>query len=148
MQTVDGKIFAIMTVNNSPILTLCSSSSKDWRTRWWEQATSIQNIANHTLLMRPLWYVAIMSSWCWHRFLTHVKEGDSCEGNVADLEETKRYTESESADGICLMDQRNMLWRCWFSRSGARPMESCRWSQRRRRGSGLYENLDDSVVMF
>jgi len=46
------------------------------------------------------------------------------------------------------MDQGNMLWRCWFVRSGARPMESCRWSRGRRRGSGLYENLDDSIVIF
>ena len=46
------------------------------------------------------------------------------------------------------MDQKNMLRRCWFVRSDARPMESCRWSQGRRRESGLYENLDDSVVVF
>ena len=46
------------------------------------------------------------------------------------------------------MDQENILRRCWLVRSGARPMESCRWSQERRRESGLYENLDDSVVIF
>ena len=32
-------------------------------------------------------------------FLTRVKEADSCEGKMADLEETKKYTELESADG-------------------------------------------------
>ena len=32
-------------------------------------------------------------------FLTRVKEGDFCEGKVADLEETKRCTGLESADG-------------------------------------------------
>ena len=53
------------------------------------------------------------------------------------LEEIKRYTGLESADGVRPMDQENMLWRCWFVRSGARPMESCRWSRGRRRGSGL-----------
>ena len=36
---------------------------------------------------------------CWHRFLKRVKEGDFCEGKVADLEETKRCTVLESADG-------------------------------------------------
>ena len=85
---------------------------------------------------------------CWHRFLTRVKEGDFGEGKVTDLEETKRCTVLESADGVRPMDQRSMPWRCWFVRSGARPMESCRRSQGGRRGSGLYENLDDSVVIF
>ena len=33
-------------------------------------------------------------------FLTRVKEGDFCEGKVADLEETKRCTGLESADGV------------------------------------------------
>ena len=33
-------------------------------------------------------------------FLTRVKEGDFCEGKVADLEETKRCTVLESADGV------------------------------------------------
>ena len=87
-------------------------------------------------------------SGCWHRFLTRVKEGDFYEGKVADSKETKRCTELESADGSPPMGQRNMLRRCWFVCSGARPMESCRWSQERRRGSWLYENLDDSVVIF
>ena len=32
-------------------------------------------------------------------FLTRVKEADSCEEKMADLEETKRYTGLESADG-------------------------------------------------
>ena len=32
-------------------------------------------------------------------FLTRVKECDFCEGKVADLEETKRCTGLESADG-------------------------------------------------
>ena len=50
--------------------------------------------------------------------------------------------------GVRPMNQKNMLWRCWFVCSGARPMESCRWSQGSRRGSRLYENLDDSVVVF
>ena len=45
-------------------------------------------------------------------FLTRVKEGDFCEGKVADLEETKRCTVLESADGVCPMDQKNMLRRC------------------------------------
>ena len=49
-----------------------------------------------------------------------------CEEKVADLEETKRCTVLESADGVCPMGQKNILWRCWFIRSGARPMESCR----------------------
>ena len=85
---------------------------------------------------------------CWHRFLTRVMEGDFDKKKVADLKETKRWTGLESADRACPMDQKNMLWRCWFARSGARPMESCRWSQGMRRGSGLCENLDDSVVIF
>ena len=85
---------------------------------------------------------------CWHHFLTRVKEGDFCEEKVADLEETKRCTVLESVDGVRPMDQRNMLWRCWFVRSGVRSMDSCRWSQERRRGPRLYENLDDSVVIF
>ena len=42
-------------------------------------------------------------------FLTRVKEGDFCEGKVADLKETKRCTGLESADGVCPMEQRNML---------------------------------------
>ena len=46
---------------------------------------------------------------CLHHFLTRVKEGDFCEGKVADLEETKRYTGSELAEGACPMGQRNML---------------------------------------
>jgi len=54
----------------------------------------------------------------------------------------------ELADGACLMGQRNILWKCWFARSGARPMENFRWSQGRRRGPRLYENLDESVVIF
>ena len=41
-------------------------------------------------------------------FLTRVKEGDFCEEKVADLEETKRCTVLESADGVRPMDQRNM----------------------------------------
>ena len=44
----------------------------------------------------------LLRNWggmCWHRFLTRFKEGDSCEGKMADLEETKRYTGLESADG-------------------------------------------------
>ena len=45
-------------------------------------------------------------------FLTRVKEGDFCEGKVADLEETKRRTVLESADGACPMGQKNMLRRC------------------------------------
>ena len=84
---------------------------------------------------------------CWHRFLTRVMEGDFDKKKVADLKETKRWTGLESADRACPMDQKNMLWRCWFARSGARPMERCRWSQGRRRGHGLYKNLDDSVVI-
>jgi hypothetical protein len=35
---------------------------------------------------------------CSHCFLTCVKEADSCEEKMADLEETKRYTGLESAD--------------------------------------------------
>ena len=50
--------------------------------------------------------------------------------------------------GVRSLNQRNMLRRCWSTRSGSRPMESCRWSQGRRRASGFYENLDDSVVIF
>ena len=46
---------------------------------------------------------------CWHRFLTRVKEGDFCEEEVADLEETKGCIVLESADEVCLMDQGNML---------------------------------------
>ena len=42
-------------------------------------------------------------------FLTRVKEGDFCEGKVADLEETKRCTGLESADGVHPMCQRNMF---------------------------------------
>ena len=42
-------------------------------------------------------------------FLTRVKEGDFCEGKVADLEETKRCTGLESTDGVRPMGQRNML---------------------------------------
>ena len=45
-------------------------------------------------------------------FLTRVKEGDFCEGKVADLEETKRCTGLESADGVRPMGQRNILRRC------------------------------------
>ena len=93
----------------------------------------------------------LLRNWggmCWHRFLTRFKEGDSCEGKVADLEETKRCTGLESTDRVRLIDQGNMLWRCWFTRICAQPMESCRWSQGTRRGSGLYENLDDSVVVL
>ena len=81
-------------------------------------------------------------------FLTCFKKGDFCEGKVADLEKTKKCTGLESADGIHPMDQRNMPWRCWFVRSGARPMESCRWNRGRRRGPRLYKNLDDSVIIF
>jgi len=36
---------------------------------------------------------------CSHRFLTRIKEDDFCEEKVADLIETKRCTELESADG-------------------------------------------------
>ena len=46
---------------------------------------------------------------CCHRFLTRVKEGDFCEGKVADLEETKRCTGLESADGVRPIGQKNML---------------------------------------
>ena len=42
-------------------------------------------------------------------FMIRVKEGDFCEGKMADLEETKRCTGLESADGVRLMGQRNML---------------------------------------
>ena len=45
-------------------------------------------------------------------FLTRVKEGDFCEGKVADLEEKKGCTGLESADGVRPMDQGNMLRRC------------------------------------
>ena len=38
-------------------------------------------------------------------FLTRVNEGDFCEGKVADLEEAKRCTGLESADGVRSMDQ-------------------------------------------
>ena len=41
-------------------------------------------------------------------FLTRVKEGDFCEEDVADLEETKSCTVLESAYGVRPMDQRNM----------------------------------------
>jgi len=41
---------------------------------------------------------------------------------VADLEENKRCTELESADGVRPMDQGNMLRRCWSASSGAWPM--------------------------
>ena len=60
---------------------------------------------------------------CWHRFLARVKEGNFCEGDVADLEETRRWTGSESADGVRPMDQGNMLRRCWSASSGAWPMK-------------------------
>ena len=46
------------------------------------------------------------------------------------------------------MGQEDILRRYWSANSAARPMNSCRWSQERRRGSELYENLDDSVVVF
>ena len=36
---------------------------------------------------------------CWHHFLTRVKEGDFCEEKMANLEEIKRCTVLESADG-------------------------------------------------
>ena len=104
------------------------------------------NKASMPLYSYPKLHISV--GVCWHHFLTHVKEGDSCEGKVADLEETKRCTELKSANGIRPMDQRNMLWRCRFARSGARPMESCRWSQGRRRGFRFYEDLDDSVIVF
>ena len=45
-------------------------------------------------------------------FLTRVKKADSCEEKMADLEETKRYTGLESADGARPMGQRNILRRC------------------------------------
>ena len=38
--------------------------------------------------------------------MTRVKEGDFYEGKVADLKETKRCTELESADGVRPMGQR------------------------------------------
>ena len=41
--------------------------------------------------------------------MTRVKEGDFCEGKVADLEETKRCIGLESADGSRPMGQKNML---------------------------------------
>ena len=40
--------------------------------------------------------------------MTCVKEGDFYEEKVADLEETKRCTVLESADGVRPMDQENM----------------------------------------
>ena len=69
-------------------------------------------------------YNCTSATLCWHRFLTRVKEGDSCEGKVADLEETKRCTGLESADGVHPMGQKNKLWRCWSASSGIRPMKS------------------------
>ena len=96
-----------------------------------------------------IWYkIAINKTTCWHRFLTRIKGGDFYEEKVTDLEEIKRCTVLESADGVRPMGQKNMLWKYWSASSGIRPMESCRWSQRRKRGSGLYENLDDSIVVF
>ena len=44
--------------------------------------------------------------------MTRVKEGDSCEGKMTDLEETKKYTGLESADGARPMGQRNILRIC------------------------------------
>ena len=41
--------------------------------------------------------------------MTRVQEGDFCEEEVADLEETKSCTVLESADGVCPMGQKNML---------------------------------------
>ena len=49
---------------------------------------------------------------------------------------------------VCPMGQENILRSCWSASSGIRPMKSYRWSQGRRRGSGLYKNRDDSVVVF
>ena len=56
-------------------------------------------------------YMQCKISWLQHVvtiFLTRVKEGDFCEEKVADLEETKRCTVLESADGVRPMDQGNM----------------------------------------
>ena len=49
-----------------------------------------------------------LGGMCWHRFLTRIKEGDFCEEKMTDLEEIKRCTVLESADGVRSMDQRNM----------------------------------------
>ena len=58
-------------------------------------------------------------------FLTRVKEGDFGEEKVTDLEETKRCTVLESADGVRPMDQRNMLiCPLWCSADGELPMKS------------------------
>ena len=79
--------------------------------------------------------------------MTRVKKGDFCEGKVADLEETKRCTGLESADGSPSDEPgeysaKMLISPLWYSADEELPMKS------RRRGSGLYENLDDSVVIF
>ena len=79
--------------------------------------------------------------------MTRVKKGDFCEEKVADLEETKRCTGLESADGSPSngpgeYSAKMLISPLWYSADEEVPMKL------RRRGSGLYENLDDSVVIF
>ena len=58
----------------------------------------------------PLWPTALATFIASRtQLLTRVKEVDFCEGKVADLEETKRFTGLESADGVRPVGQRNML---------------------------------------
>jgi len=83
---------------------------------------------------------------CWHCFLTRDKEGDFCEGNVADLKESKRCIGSGSADWVQPMGQRNIPWRCWSAWWWAD--EELPMNHKRKRKSEFSEDLDDSVVIF
>ena len=61
--------------------------------------------------------------------MTRVKEGDFCEGKVADLEETKRCTGLESADGSPSdgpgeNSAKMLISPLWYSADGELPMKS------------------------
>ena len=76
-------------------------------------------------------------------FLTRVKEGDSCEGKMADLEETKRHTGLESADGPEEYSTKMLICQLWCSADGELPMKS-----RKERRIRTLRKLDDSVIIF
>ena len=84
------------------------------------------NPQDHTEVPRPLPHILYI---CRHHFLTCVKEGDFCEGKVANLKETKRYIRLESADGSPSdgpgeYSTKMLISPLWYSADGELPMKS------------------------
>ena len=86
-------------------------------------------IAIHVIAKSTATSSSMSSMYVLTPFFTCVKEADSCEGKMADLEETKRYTGLESADGSPSdgpgeYSAKMLIRLLWCSADGELPMKS------------------------